>query len=323
MPRCLRSAIPFLLATLLPGCDAAPVERAEARAPARSVAVTFDDVPMTGPTGQCDAVFIDDLTTRLLASAARNRMPVAALVTTSRACGDHDLLERTVRRWIDAGAVIGNHSHAHRDLNDMSLAAYIADIERAAALLDPIVAAATAADGVERAPWFRPPLLHAGDTEAKHRGLTDYLERAGYRWAPVTIDNQEWVYAGAYARAVERGDTTLAARIADGYIEHLEENFAFYEVLSRRVLGYEPPQVLLLHANLLNADHLDRVAAMIRQRDYAFVSMPEAMTDSAYARRDPYVGPRGLSWIQRWAIDENVDVPPEPREADWVAALDR
>lgn len=103
------------------------------------------------------------------------------------------------------------------------------------------------------------------------------------------------------------------------YIEHLEQSAAFYEQLSMDVFGREIPQVLLLHANLLNAEQVGRVVDMLAGRGYAFIGMSAALDDPAYAREDTYVGPRGLSWIQRWALEDGVPIPPEPREHAWVA----
>ena len=94
---------------------------------------------------------------------------------------------------------------------------------------------------------------------------------------------------------------------------------AFYEALSPAVFGREIPQTLLLHANLLNAEHLGRVVAMLEGRGYRFIGLTEALSDPAYLREDTYVGPRGLSWLQRWAMEDGIPVPDEPREAEWVA----
>ena len=92
----------------------------------------------------------------------------------------------------------------------------------------------------------------------------------------------------------------------------------FDEERSRRVLGYEPPQVLLLHANELNADRLDALVAMIRGRGYRTIPLAEAVADPAYGRRDGYIGPRGLSWIHRWGLAEGLEVVEEPREPEWL-----
>ena len=89
------------------------------------------------------------------------------------------------------------------------------------------------------------------------------------------------------------------------------------------VLGYEPPQVLLLHANELNADYFDELAHMIQQRGYAFVSLEDALQDPAYRHEDAYTGPRGLSWLHRWALAKGLTPQEEPREPDWLGELFR
>ncbi|HEV8660206.1 MAG TPA: hypothetical protein VGS96_16490 [Thermoanaerobaculia bacterium] len=92
----------------------------------------------------------------------------------------------------------------------------------------------------------------------------------------------------------------------------MDSIFAFYEKFSRDVLGYELPHILLLHDNRLNADQLDRLAAMIRKRGYKFVSVEEALRDPAYRRGDSYVGGRGISWLHRWALDMGKPAPDQP-----------
>lgn len=279
--------------------DAAPAER--------RVVLTFDDVPVSGT---CDAQTIRQVTTHLTATLVRRGAPSAALVTPIECVGG-ELLEETLSRWRDAGATIGNHSFSHLDLNGTPVAAYVEDVARAQERID------RAIGQTER--WFRPPYLHSGDEAGKKRAVAAYLQTHDYRIAPVTIDNQEWVYAGVYHDAVQSGDDALAGRVAADYLRHVEASVAFYEELSRAVLGREIPQILLLHANRLNADHLDAVIDLLAGRGYDFVSLEAAMSDPAYARDDPYLGTRGLSWIQRWALDEEIDVPDEPREHPWVA----
>jgi len=276
----------------------------------RRIALTFDDLPATGES-VCDPARVRRVTAQLTDLLEVRSLPAAGLVTPGRDCITYELLNETLRRWQDVGAVIGNHTATHPDLNSTSVTSYVADIDRGQALID----AAVDTDGR----WFRAPYLHAGDEPRKKAAVADHLEQSGYRIAPVTVDNQEWVYAAVYADATAAGDNSLARRVADAYVEHIEASVEFYELLSIAVFGREIPQILLLHANLLNADHLASVVGMLEDRGYQFIGLPEAVSDSAYDRPDTYVGPRGLSWIQRWAIETGVPVPDEPREAPWVA----
>jgi len=265
---------------------------------------------MTGGS-LCDADRVRSTTSRITGVLERRAAPAAALVTPGRACIGPALLRATLERWREIGATLGNHTATHPDLNDTPIDDYLANLDRGQRLIEEAAGAGSR--------WFRPPYLHSGADTAKRRALAEHLASRGYRVAPVTVDNQEWVYAAVYEVALERGDELLADRVVAGYLEHLESSMEFYEAVSRSVFDREIPQVLLLHANALNADHLDAVLTMLEERGYRFVGLAEAVSDPAYDRPDTYVGPRGLSWLQRWALASGVNVPPEPREAEWVA----
>jgi peptidoglycan-N-acetylglucosamine deacetylase len=68
------------------------------------------------------------------------------------------------------------------------------------------------------------------------------------------------------------------------------------------LMGYEPKQILLLHANSLEADHLGELLDMIRKRGYRFITLENALNDEAYSLPDSYVGEEGTNWIDHWAI---------------------
>ena len=274
------------------------------------VVLTFDDLPMTGGS-LCDAEQVWAVTDGLVGYLEEHDIPSLGLATPGRDCVTPELLGATLRRWVAADAEIGNHTAHHPDLNGLALEAYLADLDLGQDLIDAVI------PNPRR--WFRPPLLHMGDEPGKKSGLEQHLVARETRLAPVTVDNQEWVYAAVYADARRRGDGELENRVAQGFLEHLEECMAFYETLSERVFGRQIPQVLLLHANLLNAELMPRIDEMLRDRGYRYVTMAEAVADPAYGAPDEYVGPRGLSWLQRWALARGVSVPDEPREAPWVA----
>jgi hypothetical protein len=84
------------------------------------------------------------------------------------------------------------------------------------------------------------------------------------------------------------------------------------------VLGREVPQVLLLHANRLKADHLEALLDRTRARGYRFLRLDQVLEDPAYAREDRYLGRRGPSWIERWDA-QGGEAPQGPREHPWVA----
>lgn len=286
--------------------------------PVRRIAVTFDDLPATASSaGSCDADSVVALNRRLLDHIKRHDVQAAGFVNEGLSCAGTDVLEQVLTLWLDEGHTLGNHTYSHTNLNAVSLRTYLSDLERG----EPMTRRLLAERG-DSLRYFRHPMLRAGADSAKWHGLRAYLDANGYTVAPVTIDNQEWVFEAVYRRAKQRGDTATMERVVEAYVPHLSAVTAHFEEWSKEVVGYEPPQVLLLHANQINADHFDRVAAMLQERGYMFISLDEALADPAYDLADGYVGPRGLSWVHRWALGKGItNLAEEPREPEWLANL--
>jgi hypothetical protein len=170
--------------------------------------------------------------------------------------------------------------------------------------------------------YFRHPFLSTGPDLKTKEEFEKFLAQRGYRVAPVTIDNMEWLFAKVYTEAKQRGDEKTMQQVVDAYIPYMSQVFQFYEQLSLDLLGREIPQVLLLHANPLNADHFDDLVAMMKQRGYRFVSLDEALTDKAYQLPDTYTGPVGISWLQRWAITKGMKFRKEPYLPEFMKQYD-
>jgi len=294
----------------------ASVRAAEAQTTERRVALTFDDLVMTPEVGGCVPAVARAVNDKILEGLRRAEAPATGFVNASRTCNMDPALLRDplLESWLDAGHVLGNHTWSHPDLEWTDLDVYLADALRGGEALQSLLAPRGAA--VE---WFRHPLLHAGDTSEKKKGLTRFLQDRGWRVAPVTVDNQEWVYAYVYHVALRRGETDLAGRVAEAFLDHTDGAFEYFERRSREVVGREIAQVLLLHANRLVADHIDDILALIRARGYRFVSLAEAVADPAYERGDPWLGEGGPSWIERWAVAGGGEARQGPREDAWVA----
>ena len=86
-------------------------------------------------------------------------------------------------------------------------------------------------------------------------------------------------------------------------------------------MGREIRQVLLLHVNELNADYVDELVDMVKRRGYEFISIDEALEDTAYLLPDNYTGQTGPSWLHRWAFTMDKHLPPEPREPVFIREL--
>jgi peptidoglycan/xylan/chitin deacetylase (PgdA/CDA1 family) len=301
----------FVLALLL-GLGSA----ASAEAPRRTVAVTIDDLPYANAAVPCTAEEARTFTKAFLAMLDRQRAPVIGFANPGRGCAGQTFEPALLEAWLAHGFELGSHSSTHPDINKVGLEAYKADVIAAEAVMRPMLARRG-----QSLTWYRHPFLRTGATAEIQQGLAAFLAERGYRVAAVTLDNSEWVFAAAYARALRKGDAAEARRIGEAYVDYMETIVAFFEERSMAVLGREAPQVLLIHANQLNRDWFPKVRKMMAGRGYRFVSLAEAQADPAFAQTDTYVGRFGMSWLLRWGLAKGIPLVREPDAPDWVTAL--
>ncbi|MDX2151392.1 MAG: polysaccharide deacetylase family protein [Bryobacteraceae bacterium] len=282
---------------------------------AREVAITLDDLPVAqSGANACELPQLNKITTSLLRAIESENVPVTVFVVPGN-CARLSPQEfaATIQRWQRAGAEIGNHTFSHRSLTSTPVREYTADILKADGILRQITGRPLR--------FFRSPMLHTGADPETKRHLERFLGEHGYLQAPVTIDNSDWLFANAYARSLERRDREAAARVRREYIPYLESVTAFFEARSVEVVGREFPQIMLLHANRLNAEALPGILTMFRRRGYRFVSLEEALRDEAYQLPNEYAGKGGFSWIHRWSMTKGMPPKGEPDEPAWVRDL--
>lgn len=289
--------------------------------PRREVAITFDDLPVVS---RRDWPANDTITARLISALRKSGAPIVGFVNEEKLYAQPGRPPDPSRvalltRWVAAGFELGNHTYSHADLHAVGPDRFLAEIARG----DSVTSALLAARG-QRPRFFRHPYLHTGLSLTIRSRVDSALSARGYRVAPVTIDDRDWEFAAAYEKAIERRDAGLKERVATAYLAYMDVVFGYYEAESRGLLGRELPQILLLHSNALNADRFGALAGMMARRGYRFVTLDEALADPAYRLPDRYTGPRGLSWLLRWAITRGARSPgldDEPRSPAFVRRL--
>jgi peptidoglycan/xylan/chitin deacetylase (PgdA/CDA1 family) len=274
----------------------------------RQVAITIDDVPRGGDRGPSDLAGVRAMTQELLRPFREQHIPVIGFVNAGRSQLDGKDLQEVLNVWLDAGAELGNHSYSHPDINNVALGAYTDDIVRGEAA----IRQALAARG-KKLQFYRHPFLHTGPTEEIKQGLQEFLEQRGYRVAPVTLDNADYMFAVAYLQP------GLQSRVRNEYVPYMESTVEFFERRSVEVFGREIPQILLIHASALNADLMPELLGMFRRRGYRFVTLGTALADAAYRSPDEYAGRNGFSWLHRWSKTRGMTPKGEPDPPEWVA----
>lgn len=259
-----------------------------------------------------------DMTAKLMADLQREKIPVVGFVNEKKLYkwGEVDQRIHALQLWLDAGCELGNHTYSHASLNRVGLKEWEDEVIEGEPVLKLLLAP-------KKMPlrYLRHPYLDVGLDLQTRRESEAFLSSRGYHVAPVTLDAWDWMFASVYDDAVKRGDTALESQLADAYISYSNAVFDYDEKLSRQIMGYEPKQVLLLHANWLEADHISDLAAMMRKRGYQFITLEDAFSDPAYSLPDTYVGPEGTTWLEHWAITQGKPPQNAPQFPQWV--LDR
>jgi hypothetical protein len=163
-------------------------------------------------------------------------------------------------------------------------------------------------------------MLHTGKTPDVKNRLESFLTAHGLRQAPVTFDNSDWMFAYVLLQARQKGDKALEERVLREYIPYMESVVEFFESRAVEMSGREFPQVLLMHANQLNLEMLPKLLDMFRRRGYRFITLREALKDPVYSLPNNYAGPGGFSWIHRWTMSMEKQLPKraEPDEPKWL-----
>ncbi len=289
----VRAAKLFVLALILASCAFAQTH------PDRRVAITMDDLPASAAQSM-SAQELTDMTSKIVGTLKQQQIPAVGFVNENKLymkVGEVDARIATLNQWLDAGLELGNHAFSHPSFNKIGLKEFEESVIRGE-----VVTKTLLAQRGKKIRYFRHPFLDVGRDLQSRRELEAFLTDRGYTIAPVTLDPEDWAFAPLYDAARNSGDTEMKKKVADSYLKYADEVFDYYEKFSRELLGYEPPQVILLHGNNLEADHLADLLDVLRRRGYRFVTLESALNDVAYSTPNTYVGEHGNGWLEQWAV---------------------
>ncbi|MFK7979484.1 MAG: polysaccharide deacetylase family protein [Saprospiraceae bacterium] len=264
-----------------------------------AIAITIDDLP------GISAVNYQEMTDKLLTTLKNYQVPAIGFVNENKLYSKNKLNTarlNLLEDWLAAGMELGNHTYSHPDYNRLTFEQFIANI-----IKGEFHTKRLHAKYGQKMRYFRHPFLHTGNTTEKKTQLEQFLANRQYEIAPVTIDNSEWIFAKAYYIALRKKDGVQMKKIGEAYVDYMKDKTIFYETQSKMLFDRPIKHTLLIHANALNADYLDELLAMYQERNYAFISLEEALTDEAYQSKDEYAGRGGITWLHRWAMTQKID----------------
>jgi len=265
----------------------------------REVCFTIDDLPVVN-YGIQEEAYLEGITAQLISHFDTYEIPAIGFLNETKLFREGGLSSfqlKLLEMWLKNGYELGNHTYSHMNYHAATFEDYTADIIKGEKESRPLIEKYG-----HELKYFRHPYLRVGLTKEKHDSLTQFLEQNGYEEAPVTIDNDDYLFAKAYHEALVMHDSATMSKIGKDYITYMEEKIHYFEGASQKLWNRNIKHILLLHANKLNADYLDELAEMYQKNGYDFISLKEALTDPVYQQEISRYGDWGISWIDRWAL---------------------
>lgn len=288
--------------------------------PKRTIALTFDDLPYVNISNGPYLKNAQAATSKILSTLKKHKAPAVGFVNEGM-LANSDLREARIallRQWVDAGLILGNHTYSHPDFNRLT----IAEFEDQIAKGDVVTRQLMRTHGAYQL-YFRHPMTHTGDTLEKKEAIEQFLAARGYKITPHTIENSDFIFNVPYALALRSGDTELAKRLREAYLDFTIAATEFAEQVAPKIFGREIPQLLLIHVNDITPDCLEEMLQRFEARGYKFVSLDTVMADPAYATKDTMVTKVGPTWLRRWSVSKGLDVSfaADPDPPKWVMDL--
>ena len=287
----------------------------------KKVCFSFDDLPFVS-YGAKDTTWQKEKFSSLVKTLSENKVPAIGFVNGQKLFTDgqpDNFQIRLLKSWIGSGLQAGNHSYSHPDFNLVSYNEYTGDILKGEDILKGLCESYGS-----RLKYFRHPFLHVGQTKERADSLDHFLKMHGYTTAPVTIDDEDYLFACAYNTALLKNDTALMGRIGRDYIGYMKKKIEYFENQSEKLFGRNISQVLLIHASALNSDYISSLINLFRSEGYHFVSMDEALGDNAYLTPVTVYGKWGISWLDKWALSQGKKgdfFRDDPESPDYIKSL--
>lgn len=223
----------------------------------REVAITIDDLPFVGESKN----FHLDM---IINAIKVGEVPATGFVIA----GEVEKKNwQMLHKFREAGLELGNHTLRHKNLNLVSSDTYIQEIEAAEKILLPVLS---------EPKYFRYPYL-AMSEGAKKEKVINYLASKNYQIAPITIDSRDFVFNQLLLSVPESERRNFLNVLKPCYLNFIWLQTLKAEEQNRGSQKAEQAQILLIHANLLNAYVLPDLINLYKENGFKFVSLGEAL----------------------------------------------
>lgn len=220
--------------------------------PKKLITITIDDLPFVGEYRNFHLNMIIDALTH-------EKVPATGFIIANEIRKDN---WEILQKFRGAGLSLGNHTLTHANLAQLKPQGYIREIQESDNILAPILT---------KPKYFRYPYLSMGSGQ-RREDILCFLAQKHYQVAPVTVDSKDFAFNQRLFAVPELGRRAYLEELKPFYLD-----FIWQQTLRAEKNNPQQAQILLIHANLLNAYVLPDIIRLYKENGYTFVSLKKAL----------------------------------------------
>lgn len=225
--------------------------------PKKLIAITIDDLPFVGE-------YRNFHLNMMIETMSKQHVPATGFIIASEVRKDN---WEILRKFRDAGFGLGNHTLTHANLGKLNSKEYIREIQEADTILAPVLT---------EPKYFRYPYLSMSSGQKKEDILC-LLAKKNYQIAPITVDSKDFVFNQRLLAVPEMERRAYLEELKPFYLDFIKKQTIHAEEHNEYHHNVEQAQILLIHANLLNAYVLPDIIKLYKKNGYTFVSLEDAL----------------------------------------------
>jgi peptidoglycan/xylan/chitin deacetylase (PgdA/CDA1 family) len=233
--------------------------------PQKLISITIDDLPFVGE-------YRNFHLNMMIETMTKQQVPATGFIIASEVRKDN---WEILHKFRDAGFGLGNHTLTHANLNKLNSKEYRHEIQGADAILSPVLT---------KPKYFRYPYLSMSSGQKKEDILC-FLAKKNYRVAPITVDSKDFAFNQRLLAVPEMNRRAYLDELKPFYLDFIWQQTVHAEEHNQYHHNTAQAQILLIHANLLNAYVLPDIINLYKENGYTFVSLEDALKTFKYPVR--------------------------------------
>ncbi|WP_439649229.1 polysaccharide deacetylase family protein [Legionella bononiensis] len=223
----------------------------------KEIAITIDDLPFVGE-------YRNFHLNMMMNTMKVQQIPATGFIIAKEVRNDN---WEVLQKFRDSGFGLGNHTYSHANLNVLKTKEYIKEIKEADKILAPVLT---------EPKYFRYPYLAMSSGSKKNKVLC-YLAKKHYQVAPITIDSKDFVFNQRLLSVPELNRRDYLSEMKPFYLDFIWQQTVKAEEHTEYHHNPDQAQILLIHANLLNAYVLPDIINLYKEKGYTFVNLEDAL----------------------------------------------